>query len=499
MPSKSFATMPEEATNFQRAIYQMIRDPEFCTIAMYMMEMEIIPDDGVGTAATDCVRRIWYSPKYFAESGLEECKSALIHEVYHKFLNFFPRFERWVKRHAMSGMSRGELLRIFNKAQDYFINWIIKHQWNMFIRPTWIYDARYSPATHTTESIADDLVRNPPPEPPPPPPPQPPEDGEGEGSPDDESTGEDDDEDEAPDGDCAGDDGEDEDEGDGEAGGEGEAQAGEGDDIRLPEEYDGDIENIPTEQELMEMEAANKASAANADRMAKPMRGVGKGDGSSDPFSEKIDGMNYQGRHNWGAQINKYAKTNARSGSYTYSRPNSKRRTAQGVLYPGPVGKELGDIIFAVDSSGSTSGGMVNYFFKELEHALKTAMFKRAIVIWCSDGIPRDGVFEYTKADIGKLDKRIRRCGGGTEFLPVFERVKKDYPNADCLTYLTDGGVGDYDIEECFEYWSKNMRNVPVVWALADLGWSCCERFTEHCNRIGFGVVAELPMDQLDE
>ena len=95
------------------------------------------------------------------------------------------------------------------------------------------------------------------------------------------------------------------------------------------------------------------------------------------------------------------------------------------------------------------------------------------------------------------MDKRIRAMGGGTEFMPVFEYVKEHYPDAACLTYLTDGGIGDYDIDECFEYWSSNLRGVPVIWALADTGWSCCERFTERCNRIGFGVVAELPMEDL--
>ena len=501
------ASMVEtEATNFQRAVYRMARDPKFCTIAMYMLEMEIIADDKVGTAATDCVRRIWYSPKYFEESTVEECMSALIHEVYHKFLNFFPRFERWVKRHAGNGKTRKEMLSIFNKAQDYFINWIIRHEWDMELRESWLYDPRYQPAQYTTEAIADDLIKNPPPSKEPPP--QPPEgdgtdagDGSGDSDSDDNTSEEnesDDAESDAGEGDDAGE-GEDDGEGAGEADGGDptDAEAGEGDDIALPEEYDGDIDNVPSDDQLADMELANRASSANAERMAKPMRGSSKGDGSGDPFSEGVDDQNYNVRHNWGQQLDKYSNTNVRFGSYTYSRPNTRRRTAQGILYPSPIGKELGTVVFAVDSSGSTSGSMVNYFFAEIENALATAKFAKAVVIWCSDGIPHDGVFEYTKSDLGKLDRRIRRVGGGTEFMPVFERVKQDYPDAAVLTYLTDGGVGDYDIDECHEYWRANLKNVPIVWALADLGWSCTERFTQRCNRLGFGVVAELPMEEL--
>jgi len=531
------AAVPLEVNNFQRAVHRMLRDPRYCTVAMYMMEMEIIPDEKVKTAATDCVRKIWYAPTYFAESSVDDCVSALVHEVYHKFLNFFPRYERWVRRYQHTRLTRRQLLYFFNQAQDYFINYMLKHEWRLNIRDDWMYDARYSPDKYTTEAIADELVKKELQKPASQPPAgtQPPCEG-GSGSKSDKpkadkadagdkpeandaddedkdeeqkakGEGEGDGADEGEDGDDPADDAGDADKGEGKGKGKGEgerdltqpenSQAGAGTDIVLPDEYKGDIDTPLTDEQLHSMELSNVAAAANAERMAAPMRSRGEGVEGSDPFTGELGAMTYKARHRWDRQLNRYANANMRAGSYTYSRPSTKRRTSQGAMYPGPVGKELGTVVFIIDSSGSTSGPMVDYFFFEMENALRLAMFQRAVVIWCSDGIPQEGVFEYTKSDLGKLDRRIRRVGGGTEFMPAFQRVADDYPDAACMTYLTDGGVDDMQVDECFAFWNTKLRRMPLIWALGDLGWSCTEHFTVKCNQMGFGVVAELPMEQL--
>ena len=155
-------------SNYQRAVVRFRREPELIPLGAYMASMEIIADDSIGTAATDCVRKIWYSPKYFNSMSVDQCTTALSHEVYHKLLNFFPRFERWSKKYK-GKYTRKELCTTFNIAQDYFVNWILKHQWKMELGDGWIYDQNYTIHSHTTEYIADDLIRKGNMKPPPPP------------------------------------------------------------------------------------------------------------------------------------------------------------------------------------------------------------------------------------------------------------------------------------------------------------------------------------------
>ena len=418
--------------------------------------------------------------------------------MYHKFLNFFPRFERWAKRYE-GQYDRHHLLRIFNQAQDYFINWIIKHDWGLPIRDDWLYNAKYQPHTHTTERIADDLLRNPPP-PPPGPSPQPPtgdgestgDDGESNDQPgsnaDDESPADD-----QPLDPSAGDDAESESDAP-QAPGDGEASAGAGEDIRLPDEYDGDINNKLTEQQIQELELDNASQSHNAERMAQPARGHSKGDGSSDPFMDELEKSRYRATFGWKQTLDRYADSRG-SSSFSYARRSRRNVARNQPLIPGKVGKELGTIVFVIDSSGSTSGGAIEYGLEELQYALDTNRYEKAVVIWCSDGVPPEGVLEYKHGDT--IDRRRRRCGGGTEFMPAFKIIAEKYSDAAVISYLTDGGVGSYDVIEVNEFWRTRLGMKPLVWALIDNGWGCTQRFIEHANQLQLGKVCKLPMEKI--
>lgn len=511
-------------TNYQRAVYRMQIDPEYVTLCMYLMGMEIIEDETCGTAATDCVSKIWYSPSYFSKLTVDDTIFLLSHEVYHKFLNFFPRFERWAARHE-GKLSRRELLTIFNKAQDYFINWILIHQWGMTM-PVWqghdeipdgtpkgLYDPKYTPQTHTTERIADELLNEELQQQQQQPPGQPgsgqPQQGQSnapsdDGEQDDSQSGdqpadEQGDSDQPADEQEGSDDGE-QGQGDGEqqeessAPGDGEAKAGAGEDVRLPEQYDGNIENKLTEQQIQEIELDNASASHNAARQAAAARGIGEGRGESDPFMQELERSQYRATFGWREMLNRYAESNGPT-SHSYSRRSRRNVARNQPIIPGKVGKELGTIVFAIDSSGSTSGAAIEYAMEELQRALDTVMFDRAVVIWCSDGIPEHGVLEYRPGDT--VDRRRRKCGGGTHFMPVFERVAKDYPDAAVISYLTDGGVGDYEVNEVNEFWRTRLGMKPIVWGLIDNGWACTDQFIVKANSLGLGKVCKLPMEKL--
>ena len=527
-------------TNFQRAIHTMQTEERFVTMAMYLMQMEIVADESVGTAETDCVRTIWYSPTYFENATVEQCVTALMHEGYHKFLNFFPRFERWAALYP--NVPRDKLLSTFNKAQDLFINWILKHQWHLPIWADWYYHPDANPAKHTTESIANQLLED---EesfgPPPQAPSQPPEEGdegedeqgqassgptddqsegntdadegdgeEGEGDADEgdgeEGEGDADGEGEGNDGDGEPDesdgDGEpDESDGDGDSEGEGEgegeqapAEAGKGSDIRLPEEYEGDINNVPSPQALHEMEVDNAANSHSSSRMTQPMRAIGGGSGASDPFLQQIEESQYKATHDWAGTLRRYAES-AATNNFSYSRRSRRNIARNQPIRPGKVGKEVGTCVFVIDSSGSTSGQAIAYALAELQRALDTATFEKAVVIWCAEGIGKDGVVEYQMGDT--VDTTRRGLGFGTRFMPAFERIAEEYKDAAVISYLTDGGVPVAEVERVNELWRTQLGSKPLVWGLVHNGWACTDNFIVAANKLGCGKVCELPMNKI--
>lgn len=522
--SNPFAFDSSGVSNYQRAIVRFRRETDLIPIGAFLANMEIVADDRVGTASTDCVTKITYSPKYFDSLSVDQCVSALIHEVNHKFLNFFPRFERWCVKHEATH-SRRELLRIFNVAQDYFINYMIKHDWKLPLGDGWLYDPKYRPETMSTEQIADDLIKQ---GFKPPHGKQSPQDASGgsksdddngSGNPDDDGTGDEGDDTSGddsgqPGGDSGqpGDDADDADDADNESGtsgsgddtatGDGDADptgdVGEGDDIELPPQYNGDINNRLTEEDLREIETQNRQDISQSTRAA---RGYGVGDGN-DPFSANAADAAYSATFDFESELKKWANDSAKHGPYTWQRQHRKRRTAQGFVFPTRRGKEIGTAVFCIDSSGSTDGPMVRYFLDEVTEALKTVNYKRAVIIWCSDAVAK--VQEFTKQEADSkhslFDGRIYRSGYGTNFPPAFEHIAEHYPDARCVTYLTDGGVGEYDVEECAKIVKQQLHNVPVLWAIADeYEWGYVKRFRDWTRKHGIGRCVNLPMDKVKE
>ena len=478
-------------TNYQRAIYRFHTVPDLIPIGAYLSSMEIIADEAVGTACTDCQRVIKYCPSYFnTVLSVEMCTSAFIHEVLHKHLRFFQRFERWVTQHE-GQYSRGYLLNIFNQAQDYFINWMIKHQWNLPLGDGWLYEYEYNPTDYTTEKIANKLLREHA---------MPTNDKEG-GTPDDDTTG--------GEGEAGGDDQQqgddddaDEDGGEGEGGNGGEGSvAGGGDDIILPDMYEGDINNRPSPEQLRDMDAEARQDAANALRVAK---GAGTGQ-SSDPFSEDANDSIYTPKFNFKQELRRFANKVCKKGAYTWFKPNRRLRTNQGIPLPTRHGKRIGTCVFCIDSSGSTSGAEVRFFIDNTVQALRQLDYEKAVIIWCSDGVPTgEGVQEFSKREVEAKgadiwDGLIRKCGGGTHFYPAFEKIAELYPDARCISYLTDGGVGDYEAPEVRRVMDEGgIGNVPVLWLVTNDGWDYyVDKWIANCKKYNLGKV--IPLDMTEE
>lgn len=125
------------------------------------------------------------------------------------------------------------------------------------------------------------------------------------------------------------------------------------------------------------------------------------------------------------------------SGSYNWRSPD-RRLIVRDIYAPGRSGFGAGDVVVAVDTSGSIGPKELDMFFAEMAGILEDVRPKRLVVVWCDAQVHR--VDEVEEAgDLNHVRAKGAPGGGGTSFVPVFEEVKKMGITPDALVYLTDG------------------------------------------------------------
>jgi len=156
---------------------------------------------------------------------------------------------------------------------------------------------------------------------------------------------------------------------------------------------------------------------------------------------------------NWAdvlARFMQRAKTDTRS----WARMN-RRFLPQGIYLPTISGESMGDIVIAVDCSGSISQQVIDQFAAEIR-AIKEDMLPSTVhVIYFSHHVTH--YESYTVDD--DLDIKPHG-GGGTAFSPVFRYMQEHDINPVATVFLTDLCCDDFGDEP----------DHPVLWVSTDKG-----------------------------
>ena len=136
---------------------------------------------------------------------------------------------------------------------------------------------------------------------------------------------------------------------------------------------------------------------------------------------------------------------------YSWVRP-SRKLLPQGMYMPSLYSLEVGEVVIAVDTSGSIAQKELTAFASEISAILDTVTPKQIYVIYCDAAIAGE-VEEYDKYDLPlNLEPR---GGGGTSFKPPFQWVADHDITPKCLIYFTDMCCWDFPDEE---------PPYPVMW-----------------------------------
>ncbi|UCH15926.1 MAG: hypothetical protein JSW36_08990, partial [Burkholderiales bacterium] len=95
-----------------------------------------------------------------------------------------------------------------------------------------------------------------------------------------------------------------------------------------------------------------------------------------------------------------------------------------------------GDIVIAIDTSGSVSERDLAEFIAEI-NALKGTLAVRTTLLACDSALATDGPWIAEPWEPLLLPKQLAG-GGGTDFAPVFDWIEHEGRRPDALVYFTD-------------------------------------------------------------
>lgn len=151
----------------------------------------------------------------------------------------------------------------------------------------------------------------------------------------------------------------------------------------------------------------------------------------------------------WQDHIRAFFARKVGSGSYDWRKPD-RQLINRDIYHPRRSGNGCGEVVVAIDTSGSIGQRELNVFFGELTGILDDVRPSKVYVMWCDAKVHRVDEVE----DSSDVETLKPAGGGGTSFIPVFEEIEKLDIYPECLVYLTDG-MGSFP---------QNAPNYPVLW-----------------------------------
>jgi predicted metal-dependent peptidase len=123
---------------------------------------------------------------------------------------------------------------------------------------------------------------------------------------------------------------------------------------------------------------------------------------------------------------------------FTWRRMN-KRQMANDIYLPSVINESIGEIIVAIDTSGSIGSAEITEFATELVSICEVCQPEAVRVLWWDTVVHGEQIFRDNYNDIAKLLKPLG--GGGTHVSCVSDYVVKNKLKAECVLVFTDGYV----------------------------------------------------------
>ena len=395
-----------EEQRLTKAVVSIMSSPKYVALAGVLMigERSVVDDPSVPTACTNG-RDEWYGREFVSKLNDAELRFLVLHEVYHKL---FRHLTTWKHLYLQDA-------HLANVACDYVINLKIvdDNYQDGFATMTdelekGCYDRQY--VGLDTAQVYNLLRKDQP-------------------------------------------------QGGGRDGGDGDGGGGDGD--GTPESGSG---SLPNGQEPFDAHDWDGAQEMTADEQRDLAREIdeavrqgalvaGKMGSGGDRSLEAL----LEPQVDWREVLREFVQTTCTGSDYsTYRRPN-RRYLSSGIYMPSGVSEQVGELVVAIDTSGSIGQEEVTAFLSEVKGICDTVHPDKVRLLYWDTKICRDETYDTHELDT-LVQSTKPKGGGGTDVECVTEYIREESITAQACIVITDG-----DLYNGWGQWT-----MPVLWCVID-------------------------------
>lgn len=159
-------------------------------------------------------------------------------------------------------------------------------------------------------------------------------------------------------------------------------------------------------------------------------------------------------KKDWRELLREYVKTTCSGKDYSTWRKPNRRYVGMDMLMPSAISEAMGEIVVAIDTSGSIGQRELNNFLGEIKGICEQVKPSKVHVMYWDTAVCRTEV--YMQDELDNLVKSTKPAGGGgTDPACVPQYLNEHGIKPECVVMLTDGYVGGWG------QWS-----VPVLWCI---------------------------------
>ena len=160
-------------------------------------------------------------------------------------------------------------------------------------------------------------------------------------------------------------------------------------------------------------------------------------------------------KKDWRELLREYVKTTCSGKDYSTWRKPNRRYVGMDMLMPSAISEAMGEIVVAIDTSGSIGQRELNNFLGEIKGICEQVKPSKVHVMYWDTLVCRTET--YLQDELDNLVKSTKPAGGGgTDPSCVPQYLNEHGIKPECVVMLTDGYVGSN-----WGTWS-----VPVLWCI---------------------------------
>jgi predicted metal-dependent peptidase len=159
----------------------------------------------------------------------------------------------------------------------------------------------------------------------------------------------------------------------------------------------------------------------------------------------------------WREVLREFIQTTCAGNDYsTYARPN-RRLMSQGIIMPSGISEQVGELVIAIDTSGSIGQRELTAFLSEVKGVCDTVKPDKLRLLYWGSSVVGDEA--YDMHDLDNLVKSTKPMGGGgTNVNCVTQYMADESIRPQACIVLTDG----------YLYSGWGSWTCPVLWAILD-------------------------------